>query len=161
MHRLLSVRAFEGCAQDFKVKSPWHPLHISYLVLQAVRVNQCHFAAHSEQTASSQRGCRCLLLWQWCHCKFSASMADCGDILNMSIFPECLWLIWHFSLNPSPCLCSLQLSPPSLSPFPSPSISSLTFHCSNSRLAILNTSITRLLLLACFIHRHLVSQFPP
>lgn len=36
-------------------------------------------------------------------------MADCGAILNRSVFPECLWLIWHFSLNPSRRLCSLQL----------------------------------------------------
>lgn len=84
----------------------------------------------SEQTAPSERRCRCLLLRWWCHCKFSASVADCGAILNRSVFPECLWLIWHFSLNPSRCLSSLQLYlSPSLSLYPS-------FHCSNSRLPL-------------------------
>lgn len=60
-------------------------------------------------------------------------MADCGAILNTSVFPECLWLIWHFSLNPSRCLCSLQL-------FRSPSQLcfhlSLAFQQSNSRLPL-------------------------
>lgn len=87
-------------------------------------------AAHSEQTAPSERGCRCLLLRWWCHCKFSASVADCGAILNGSVFPECLWLIWHFSLKPSQCLCSRQLCrPPALSLYPS-------LRCSNSRLTL-------------------------
>lgn len=91
-------------------------------------------AVHSGQTAPSKCGCRCLLLRWWCHCKFSASMADCGAILNRSIFPECLWLIWHFSLNPSLCL----LQPAALSFSLHLSIHlSLSFHCCNSRLPLL------------------------
>lgn len=87
-------------------------------------------------------------------------MADRGAILNRGVFPECLWLIWHFSLNPSRCLlCSLQL-------YLSIHLS-LAFHCSNSRLPLFKHLSTHptppsssssffLLLLA----RHFVSPFP-
>lgn len=87
-------------------------------------------------------------------------MADRGAILNRGVFPECLWLIWHFSLNPSRCLlCSPQL-------YLSIHLS-LAFHCSNSRLPLFKHLSTHptppsssssffLLLLA----RHFVSPFP-
>lgn len=107
----------------------------------------------SEQTAPSERRCRCLLLRWWCHCKFSASVADCGAILNRSVFPECLWLIWHFSLNPSRCLSSLQLYlSPSLSLYPS-------FHCSYSRLPLFKY-LSSPFFFTHSVHRHFVSPFP-
>lgn len=74
-----------------------------------------------------------LVIMVMCHCKFSASMTDCGAILNSSAFPECLWLIWHFCLNPK----SLDLQPAVFLPLcVSLHHLSLAFHCSHSRLPL-------------------------
>lgn len=62
-------------------------------------------AAHSEQTASSQRGCRCLLLWRRCHCKFSTSMADWRHITQEHL-PRMPLTHLTFQRERGPCLSS-------------------------------------------------------
>lgn len=97
-------------------------------------------AASLERTDPSERCCRCLLLWRARRCRSAASVAACGAILNRSVFPECLWLIWHFCVNPE----SLALQPAalsfSLSVLPHPSLSR-AFRCLTQGGPLLQTSI--------------------
>lgn len=137
---VICVCMYERCAKDFTVTSHVCTVEpIGSPEEQAVRDNQCPRPLHSGQTPLSERGCRCLLLRGRRHCKCPASLAA---ILNSSVFPEGLWLIWHFPLNPSRRVSSpAALSFPILSLHPSywsfAHISLFKFKVSDSWLGLL------------------------
>lgn len=85
---------------------------------------------------------------------FQTLWQNWGGAILRSAFPECLWLIWHFSLNPSPHFCTLQLCLSSLYLYPS------FFHRSNSGLPLLKyLSSCCVYLLAHTVHRCVVAIF--